>query len=185
MVDLVKERGLIGNNILYKPGSEFSLVLQRKDTWAANLCWFCEKHPADRHVQLERFPFKEKTRSFDGGKWVVEGDQLVIKVPRCAKCHAVHRFRRITPFISLPVLFIVWFGPILLMNLLNVRLTERFILEPLLFMALGLIVYFVTWLVLIPQIFTPDAKETKEEALWFTEFPGMDEVRKAGFKTQV
>ncbi len=185
MADPAKERGLTGNNILFRPGSELSVVLQRKDTWPANVCWFCEKQPADRHMNLERFPFKEKTRAFDGGKWVVEGDQLVVKVPRCAKCQAIQRFRRITPFISLPVLFIVWFGPILLMNFLNIRLTERFILEPLLFMALGLAAYFVTWTVLVPRIFTPDAKETKELARWFTEFPGMEEVRKAGFRTQI
>jgi hypothetical protein len=185
MADSEKDNALIGNNILLMPGSELLGVLPEKDTWPPGTCWFCGKRPANEGAQLERFPFKEKKRTFYGSKWVVEGEQLMIKVPRCSQCKSVHRFRKLTPYLSFPVLFIVWFGPVLLMNHFSIRLTEKFIFEPLFFGVLGFAAYILTWIVLIPKIFTPQAKETKDEAKWFSEFPGVDEVRKAGFITNI
>lgn len=185
MPDLIKGNALFGNNILLIPGSELSDMLSEKDTWPSGTCWFCEEQLADEKDQLERFPFKEKNRTYDGAKWIVEGEHLIVKVPRCVRCKSVHRFRKITPFISLPVLFIVWIGPIMLMNIYSIRITERFIGEPVFFMILGIAAYILTWTVLIPRMFTPEAKVTKDEAKWFTEFPGMDVVRKAGFHTRI
>ena len=158
------KKPFIGRNIFYHPESELMNALNEKDTWPPETCWFCGARNAEKQALLLYFPFKEESRSFNGSKWIIEGEELLIKIPRCEPCKKVHRFRKVTPYISLPVLFIVWLGPILLLNAFNIRLTERYIFEPIFFMVLGIAAFILTWTVLIPKIFTPGAKETQEEA---------------------